>query len=65
MATQLISAGVDARTVAGRLGHANPNVTLSTYAAWVPARDQDAAGLMGSLLDGPSGGEGERHRPPV
>ncbi len=67
VATQLISAGVDARTVAGRLGHANPNVTLSTYAAWVPARDQDAAGLMGSLLDGPSGGkgDGELHRPPV
>ena len=53
VATQLISAGVDARTVAGRLGHANPSVTLSTYAAWVPARDRDAAGLMGSLLDPP------------
>lgn len=53
VATQLIAAGVDARTVAGRLGHANPSVTLSTYAAWVPARDRDAAGLMGSLLDPP------------
>lgn len=51
VATQLISGGVDVRTVAGRLGHANPSVTLSTYAAWVPARDQEAALLMGSLLD--------------
>jgi len=51
VATQLISGGVDVRTVAGRLGHANPNVTLSTYAAWVPARDQDAANLIGATLD--------------
>ena len=40
VATQLISGGVDVRTVAGRLGHANPSVTLRTYAAWVPARRQ-------------------------
>ena len=51
VATQLISAGVDLRTVAGRLGHANPNMTLSTYAAWVPARDEAAAAVIGSLLD--------------
>lgn len=51
VATQLISGGVDVRTVAGRLGHANPSVTLSTYAAWVPARDQDAANMIGSSLD--------------
>jgi integrase len=56
VATELISAGVDVRTVAGRLGHANPNVTLNTYAAWMPARDQEAAALIGSLLDRP--GEG-------
>lgn len=51
VATQLIACGVDVRTVAGRLGHANANVTLSTYAAWVPARDQEAANLIGSSLD--------------
>jgi len=51
VATQLIAGGVDVRTVAGRLGHANPNVTLSTYAAWVPARDQEAANMIGSALD--------------
>jgi len=51
VATQLISGAVDVRTVAGRLGHVNPSVTLSTYAAWVPARDQEAALLMGSFLD--------------
>ncbi len=51
VATQLIAGGVDVRTVAGRLGHANPSVTLNTYAAWVPARDQDAANLIGSSLD--------------
>lgn len=52
VATQLIAAGVDVRTVAGRLGHANANVTLSTYAAWMPARDQEAASLVGAMLDG-------------
>ncbi len=34
-ATQLIAAGVDVRTVAGRLGHSSPAITLNVYAnAW-------------------------------
>ena len=31
-ASRLISAGVDVRTVAGRLGHANPSTTMNIYA---------------------------------
>lgn len=54
VATQLLAAGVDVRTVAGRLGHANPNVTLSTYAHFVPARDREASDLLGRLLEGDS-----------
>jgi integrase len=43
-ATELISAGVDVRTVAGRLGHAGGGTTtLRTYAAWVSEADQRAA----------------------
>ena len=44
-ATELISAGVDVRTVAGRLGHGGGGTTtLRTYAAWVAEADQRAAG---------------------
>lgn len=48
-ATQLLAAGVDVRTVAGRLRHARPAMTLDRYAAWVPARDRDAADLLDGL----------------
>ena len=43
-ATELIAAGVDIRTVAGRLGHAGGGTTtLRVYAAWVSEADQRAA----------------------
>src|SRR5690349_19071241 len=46
-ATELIAAGVDVRTVAGRLGHGGGGTTtLRTYAAWVSEADQRAAGTF-------------------
>jgi integrase len=43
-ATELISAGVDVRTVAGRLGHSGGGATtLRVYAAWLSEADQRAA----------------------
>lgn len=48
--TQLLAAGVDVRTVAGRAGHARTSTTLDIYAAFVPARDRDAAELLGRLV---------------
>jgi integrase len=45
-ATTVIAAGVDPRTVASRLGHSSPNLTLSTYAASIPATDRAAAELI-------------------
>jgi hypothetical protein len=49
-ATELIRAGVDVRTVAGRLGHADGGTTLAYYAAWVCEADQRASRiLMGQL----------------
>ncbi|HEY6424224.1 MAG TPA: tyrosine-type recombinase/integrase [Pseudonocardiaceae bacterium] len=43
-ATELISAGVDVRTVAGRLGHGGGGTTtLKVYAAWVSESDQRSA----------------------
>ena len=50
VATQLLAAGVDPRTVSGRLGHSRTSTTLDIYAAFVPARDRDAADLLGRLL---------------
>ena len=46
VATQLITAGVDVRTVAGRLGHRNASTTLNVYAQFVPEADQAAAELL-------------------
>jgi integrase len=44
-ATELIAAGVDVRTVAGRLGHSGGGITtLRVYAAWLAEADQRAAG---------------------
>jgi integrase len=51
VATQLIGAGHDVRTVAGRLGHAQTSTTLNTYAAFLGARDQEAAHQLAALLD--------------
>jgi integrase len=50
VATRLLSSGVDVRTVAGRLGHKNANVTLNVYAHFLPEADREAADLLGRLL---------------
>ena len=48
-ATELISAGVDVRTVAGRLGHGGGGTTtLKVYAAWVSEADQRASAALAS-----------------
>jgi integrase len=53
-ATELLTAGVDLRTVAGRLGHAGGGATtLRVYAAWVGAADRNAAEILGSRLQRP------------
>ncbi|MGH3320403.1 MAG: tyrosine-type recombinase/integrase [Streptosporangiaceae bacterium] len=62
-ATALIGAGVDVRTVAGRLGHSGGGTTtLRTYAAWLSEADQRAArGLLSRVPDPPPElDEGER-----
>jgi integrase len=50
-ATQLIGAGVDVRTVAGRLGHSDPSVTLRVYSHALEERDRAAAAVIGGFLD--------------
>lgn len=50
-ATELIAAGVDVRTVAGRLGHSGGGTTtLRVYAAWKAESDQRAADSLGVRL---------------
>jgi integrase len=49
-ATQLIGAGVDVRTVAGRLGHSDPSITLRVYSHALEERDRAAADTMGRVL---------------
>lgn len=49
-ATQMLAAGIDVRTVAGRLGHASPALTLTVYAGWVKAKDEEAAAVLDDLF---------------
>ncbi len=50
-ATELIAAGVDPRTVAGRLGHAGGgSTTLRVYSAWVAEADQRAAAALAARV---------------
>lgn len=53
-ATELISAGVDVRTVAGRLGHGGGGATtLRFYSAWISEADQRAAGTISTRMPRP------------
>ena len=49
-ATEMVGQGMDPRTVAARLGHANPSVTLAVYAHAIEARDREAADGLGRAL---------------
>jgi integrase len=49
-ASQLLSAGVDVRTVAGRLGHRNAATTLNVYAHFLEQADRGAADVIGKVI---------------
>jgi len=51
-ATQMVGAGVDVRTAAGRLGH-TPEMLLRVYADFMPSRDLEAARGLEGLVLGP------------
>jgi hypothetical protein len=53
-ATELLTAGVDLRTVAGRLGHGSGGATtLRFYAAWVDEADRRAADAIAEIMPQP------------
>jgi len=49
----MLTGGVDVRTAAGRLGHAQSSTTLDIYAHVVQLADQRTAAAMGAALDTP------------
>jgi len=49
-ATMALAGGIDVRTVAGRLGHADASVTLRVYGHVLDDRDRAAADLLGRTL---------------
>ena len=54
-ATELIAAGVDVRTAAGRLGHGGGGATtLRVHSAWVSEADQRAAQSLSARLPEPA-----------
>ncbi len=50
VATQLLGAGIDVRTVAGRLGHRNAATTLNVYAHFLEQADRGAADVIGRVI---------------
>jgi integrase len=52
-ATELLTSGVDLRTVSGRLGHASGATTLRFYAAWLEEADRSAAGTISKTMPRP------------
>jgi integrase len=51
-ATALAGQGTGVRTIAGRLRHANPSVTVRTYAHFLDVADREAAEKLGAIVSG-------------
>lgn len=49
-ATAMMQAGVNAKVVSERLGHADVKITLDTYTHVLPTMDEDAAGKLDSII---------------
>jgi site-specific recombinase XerD len=55
-ATEMLTSGVDLRTVAGRLGHGEGGATtLRVYTHFVPAPDRRAAEALARTVSRPTG----------
>ena len=49
-ATYLILGGVDIRTVAGKLGHAKPSVTMDIYSHLVKSAEKETTSIMDNFI---------------
>lgn len=49
-ATFLISQGMDIETIAHRLGHSQPSLTMNVYGHCLPPKDKQAAELLSNML---------------
>ena len=49
-ATVILAGGIDVRTVAGRLGHSRPTLTLQTYTHVMDVTDRRAADILAKTL---------------
>ena len=56
-ATAALAAGIPAKIVSERLGHANVQITLDTYSHVIPGLDEQAAATVARLIL-----EGSEHR---
>ena len=54
-ATAALLAGVPAKVISERLGHATAAFTLQTYAHVIPGMDEDAANSVAALILGANG----------
>jgi integrase len=58
-ATEALAAGIPAKVVSERLGHATIAITLGTYSHVIPGMDAQAANAVASLILGdPTQGNG-------
>lgn len=51
-AVLMLTSGVDVKTAASRLGHADPALLFTTYSHFIQSADQAAADKLGALLGG-------------
>lgn len=51
-ATQLLGNNIPLTTVSARLGHKTPSITLNFYSHAIPEQDEEAAQLIGEILQG-------------
>jgi len=56
-AVLMLTQGVPVHIVSGRLGHANPSITLTIYTHFLPSADRLAADVIGDALDSLKGCE--------
>ena len=50
-ATHALTSGVDAKTLAGILGHTNASFTLDTYTHVTTDMQKNAAGIIGGFME--------------